>query len=415
VLFIALDANDVCYQGSGAYNVGGNQNSFVDGTGHTIYPYTSQYNRQYTGQFGTQNSDGTLPPGNNAQTVWLQNVLAAARPTLVPSSPSSPITPMPSIVPTSVDWVIVQMHQCVLSSTNDNGCDLGIREAWVPLFDQYQVDLVLSGHDHDYERSFPVRGVTSTNQGTSVWGAGGAWATSWPANVYYDGTTPGAWKSMAATAGTTINTRTPNPVTTNTTGPYDTSQGTIYLVLGGGGTNKPDNIYGGYNSSGNFVAGLANVTTFTQGRVGLQYPTTGSAVIAAGAKPLPDANEPNDWSCRVDNYTTSATGSSNGTDSYGIAYFSVNPGTTPGGQTSITVTYYHTSLQPSGTPNYTPLSPPEQFEITRTRSDGPATALPEFPVPGAALAGTVALGAGALYVHQRRRSEAELEPAGRAD
>ena len=52
VLFIALDANDVCYQGAGAYNVGGSQSSFVDKSGNTVYPYTAQYNRQYTGAFG---------------------------------------------------------------------------------------------------------------------------------------------------------------------------------------------------------------------------------------------------------------------------------------------------------------------------------------------------------------------------
>ena len=31
----------------------------------------------------------------------------------------------------------------------------------VALFDRYGVDLVLCGHDHDYERSWPVRGCTS--------------------------------------------------------------------------------------------------------------------------------------------------------------------------------------------------------------------------------------------------------------
>ena len=60
---------------------------------------------------------------------------------------------------TGVDWIIVQMHQdATSSSATGNGSDLGIRQAWLPLFDQYQVDLVLCGHDHDYERSFPVRG-----------------------------------------------------------------------------------------------------------------------------------------------------------------------------------------------------------------------------------------------------------------
>jgi hypothetical protein len=60
----------------------------------------------------------------------------------------------------SVDWIIVQMHQCAASSSvTGNGSDLGIRQQWLPLFDRYEVDLVLNGHDHDYERSFPVRGA----------------------------------------------------------------------------------------------------------------------------------------------------------------------------------------------------------------------------------------------------------------
>ncbi|MGH3177920.1 MAG: FAD-dependent oxidoreductase, partial [Streptosporangiaceae bacterium] len=52
--------------------------------------------------------------------------------------------------------MIVQMHQCAASSSSTgNGSDLGIRKEWLPLFDRYQVDLVLCGHDHDYERSLP--------------------------------------------------------------------------------------------------------------------------------------------------------------------------------------------------------------------------------------------------------------------
>jgi 3',5'-cyclic AMP phosphodiesterase CpdA len=59
-----------------------------------------------------------------------------------------------------VDWIVVQMHQCALSSSQTgNGSDLGIRQEWLDLFDRFEVDLVLNGHDHDYERSFPVRRV----------------------------------------------------------------------------------------------------------------------------------------------------------------------------------------------------------------------------------------------------------------
>lgn len=53
------------------------------------------------------------------------------------------------------------MHQVVMSSAIvlGNGGALGVREAFAPLFDKYNVDLVLCGHDHNYEPSFAVRGV----------------------------------------------------------------------------------------------------------------------------------------------------------------------------------------------------------------------------------------------------------------
>ena len=46
-----------------------------------------------------------------------------------------------------------------------NGSGLGIRRAWLPLFDKYEVDLVLSGHEHDYERTYPVRGFDAVKNG----------------------------------------------------------------------------------------------------------------------------------------------------------------------------------------------------------------------------------------------------------
>ena len=46
---------------------------------------------------------------------------------------------------------------------------------------------------------------------------------------------------------------------TGETSPFNTTQGTVYMVLGGGGTDKRDNTY---------ISGTANVTTFTQIRVG---------------------------------------------------------------------------------------------------------------------------------------------------
>ncbi len=63
--------------------------------------------------------------------------------------------------------IVVFMHQCAMStSLPGNGSDLGIRQAWLPLFDKYEVDLVLSGHEHDYERTYPVRGYDAGCLGT---------------------------------------------------------------------------------------------------------------------------------------------------------------------------------------------------------------------------------------------------------
>ncbi len=97
-----------------------------------------------------------------------------------------------------IDWVVVCMHQTAISTAAGNGADLGIRQEWLPLFDQYQVDLVLCGHEHHYERSHPLRGTQDTA------------------------------------------TRTPIPVDTRTD-LIDTTRGTVHLVIGGGGTSKPSN------------------------------------------------------------------------------------------------------------------------------------------------------------------------------
>jgi Purple acid Phosphatase, N-terminal domain/Calcineurin-like phosphoesterase len=299
VLFIALDANDVCYQGAGAYNVGGV--ATTDAKGNPISATANQYNQYYTGTFKS-NADGTLAaagPHPNAQTLWLEETLWIAR-----ADPT-------------VDWIVVQMHQSALSSSTDNGCDVGIRQAWLPLFDRYQVDLVLNGHDHDYERSYPVRGF-APDLGTSVFAGGTVTQAAGPV-------------TLPSTKGQTVNTFTPNVVTTDVSSPFDTSKGTVYMVLGGGGTDKRDNVYG---------AKIANTTTFTQ--------------IRTGAKPTADATEPAAWSAMTDPV-----------DAYGVAYFQVDPGRL-GGNTTITVTYYHAPTQTSGTPDYTVL---ETFQLTRPRRD----------------------------------------------
>jgi hypothetical protein len=293
VLFVSLDADDVVYQDAGAFVAGPAALTPAASTGNPpIQPGTSLYVRGYSG---------------GAQTAWLQRTLAAGR-----GDPS-------------VDWIIVQMHQCACSSSaTGNGSDLGIRQQWLPLFDQYEVDLVLNGHDHDYERSFPVRGAD--------------------ADVGHETAT-----------GAVVNTLRPHPVTTTDSGVFDTTTGTVHLILGCGGTDANLDDYGIDTADG-----LRQAKVFT--RADRPALTSTPDVYARAAA---DAVEDAIWSARRDTST-----------GYGIAVFDVNPD--PGdfpGQTSISVTQYHavgadpvnpaTGDKGAPTPDYTEF---ETFTLVRPRS-----------------------------------------------
>jgi len=102
------------------------------------------------------------------QTSWLERQLASYR------APGS-----------GIDFIVVGFHNMVYSSNTTHGSDGGIRLVWGPLFDRYEVDLVVSGHVHAYERSYPVIGSEVTkvvpsggkvhpgSEGTTYIGAGG--------------------------------------------------------------------------------------------------------------------------------------------------------------------------------------------------------------------------------------------------
>lgn len=207
------------------------------------------------------------------QRAWLEKQLAAARGSR------------------EIDWIVVCMHHVIISTANANGADLGVRQNWGPLFDRYEVDLVVCGHEHDYERSYAVRGTVSGSE-----------------------------------------TLTPNPVSTQTTN-IDTGQGTVHMVLGGGGNS--------YNTNTMFYAdGQAKVITAVSGPAG------------SGKRTPTYVMEDAVWSAYRDEEHP-----------YGFAAFDVDPGTEPGGTTSIRVTYYNV-LQPYGG-----LEKLETFTLHRRRSD----------------------------------------------
>jgi hypothetical protein len=76
-------------------------------------------------------------------------------------------------------WKLFMHHQPMWSASTRHGSSTTLQEAWGPLIDQYKIDLVLNGHDHDYEVSKPLVGgqVQASNADATVYVvAGGAGA-----------------------------------------------------------------------------------------------------------------------------------------------------------------------------------------------------------------------------------------------
>ena len=59
----------------------------------------------------------------------------------------------------SSDWKIVFFHHPLYSSGDRHGSDLRLRDVLEPLFVKYDVSVVLTGHDHFYERVKPQKGI----------------------------------------------------------------------------------------------------------------------------------------------------------------------------------------------------------------------------------------------------------------
>jgi|GEM_PF-30754 len=73
---------------------------------------------------------------------------------------------------TDKKWKIAVFHRGPYGSYYDTEI---VRELWTPIFDQYGVDLVLSGHDHLYLRTFPMNGGSATQEGEgTVYVVGGS-------------------------------------------------------------------------------------------------------------------------------------------------------------------------------------------------------------------------------------------------
>jgi predicted phosphodiesterase len=71
------------------------------------------------------------------QRTWLENSLRASR----------------------AKWKIAVFHHPIYSSGKAHGSAMGLRKILEPLFTRYGVNVVMSGHDHIYERTTPQQGI----------------------------------------------------------------------------------------------------------------------------------------------------------------------------------------------------------------------------------------------------------------
>ncbi len=100
-----------------------------------------------------------------------------------------------------IDWTIVYFHHAPYSASTGfggHGSDLAVRRYLSPLMDGYSVPLVFSGHDHDYQRSRPIRANQRAEDGEGtvyiVSGGGGGrrtfrgtgadWFTAYSEQIY---------------------------------------------------------------------------------------------------------------------------------------------------------------------------------------------------------------------------------------
>ncbi|MBD0360226.1 MAG: metallophosphoesterase [Nitrososphaeraceae archaeon] len=65
----------------------------------------------------------------------------------------------------NIDWIVVYYHRVAYTSPygeseneeEDSDGSNRLKDRYHPLFEKYDVDLVLQGHNHNYERSYPIK------------------------------------------------------------------------------------------------------------------------------------------------------------------------------------------------------------------------------------------------------------------
>jgi 3',5'-cyclic AMP phosphodiesterase CpdA len=144
--------NNVVYHAEGNHDAG-NTSLFSN---LWDLPTTNGTNLYYAVRYGnalfiTINS---TTPSSTAQLNWLQGVLTNA------------------LIDPTIKWKIVSMHHAFFTIGNHQGDMDAYRSTIWKAFDDYGVDLVVTGHDHNYQRSKPVNLNVSTTAPVAQYGSG---------------------------------------------------------------------------------------------------------------------------------------------------------------------------------------------------------------------------------------------------
>jgi Calcineurin-like phosphoesterase/Purple acid Phosphatase, N-terminal domain/TAT (twin-arginine translocation) pathway signal sequence len=140
-----------------------------------------------------------------------------------------------------VDFIVVFFHHCPYCSGGP-GSDGGDRYVWQPLFDKYDVDLVVNGHNHLYERVYPLR----NNVVTAEVPPGGTIDPVKMGTTYICTGGGGAGLAATATSGWFGTSGGGDEATTGTgTPPIEVWSTETSRGIGSGGTNsQPDTVTG---------------------------------------------------------------------------------------------------------------------------------------------------------------------------
>lgn len=117
---------------------------FTVGSETDSYTHNGWYSFDYEGVHFTVINSGDESNISKQQIKWIKKDLAAANDNL---------------------WKIVLIHKAPYSDANhaDNSDVVHIREELLELFEKYEVDVVIQGHDHYYFRSHPVENANVTS------------------------------------------------------------------------------------------------------------------------------------------------------------------------------------------------------------------------------------------------------------